>query len=412
MKTTLSKKKKAVLTILSVIIALIIIVGVGLIFLYSYSSKIEESSFVISSSFSATVDVNNDEVVIKSWENTKDNKHYLFLPSDADVNSISLNCDNASSLTIDGESVNLNEKTDKLADLGEFEIKFDSTKYDVVVLKSENVPSVHIETEEATLDDIMNDKSLKTKSNIKIYSDGENIVNDELKYLKGRGNASWNNPQKSFNIKFNNKTDLFNMGKAKKYSLISTYCDQTLIKNNVAFSIAESIGLDYTSKYQQVDLYIDNNYLGSYLLVESVEVGKNRIDINDLDKANEDANPDVDLDEVEILTNDDSLSSANNSTQKWADIENNPEDITSGYLLEIELTERYSDESCGFVSANGQPLVIKSPEYATKDEVAYISSFYQEFEDALYSDDGYNDLGKSYTDYIDLTSFAKVYLIQ
>jgi hypothetical protein len=412
----MSKVKKRIskplVIILCVIFAIALIAMASLIFLYAYSTSIEKKQTEIISNFSASIDINGETVTINSWQNSKDNKDYLFLPSDADTSNITLHCDNATTMTIDNESYALDEPTDALSNMGEYEIKFDNEKYNVVVMKSDNLPSVHINTTDASLEDIYADKDLKVSSSISIFYNGEEILNDELKYFKGRGNASWDFAQKSFNIKFNEKTDLFDMGKAKKYSLITTYVDQSLIKNDVAYSLASDIGLDYTPQYQQVDLYVNDNYLGNYLIVSSVEISKNRININDLEKATEEANPDVDFDEVEILTTDNSLQDANSSTIRWADIENNPEDITSGYLLEIELANRYVDEPSGFVTSNGQTIVVKSPEYATKEEVEYISSFYQEFEDALYSDDGYNELGKSYLDYIDGDTFAKIYLIQ
>lgn len=55
---------------------------------------------------------------------------------------------------------------------------------------------------------------------------------------------------------------------------------------------------------------------------------------------------------------------------------------------------------------------MKSPEYASEAQVKYISGYWQEMEDALYSETGYNDLDKHYTDYIDIVSWAKQYLIQ
>ena len=64
------------------------------------------------------------------------------------------------------------------------------------------------------------------------------------------------------------------------------------------------------------------------------------------------------------------------------------------------------------MSEYGQPVIIKSPEYAAKEQVEYIKNYYQEFENAVLSGDGYNHLGKHFTDYIDLESFAKMYVFQ
>jgi hypothetical protein len=98
-------------------------------------------------------------------------------------------------------------------------------------------------------------------------------------------------------------------------------------------------------------------------------------------------------------------------TQKWVDIPNNPDDISGGYLMEMEIADRYDSEISGFVSDNGQPVIFKNPEYATEDEVKYISGVYQSFEDAAMSADGKNSNGDYYTDLCDVTTFQKFYAI-
>ena len=87
---------------------------------------------------------------------------------------------------------------------------------------------------------------------------------------------------------------------------------------------------------------------------------------------------------------------------KWINIPNDPVDITGGYLLELEFASRYNDEISGFVSNHGQWVVVKSPEYASEAEVRYIAGLYNEAEEALYSETGYNSIGKHYTDYFEL----------
>ena len=143
-----------------------------------------------------------------------------------------------------------------------------------------------------------------------------------------------------------------------------------------------------------------------------MEINKNRIDIFDLEEATEEANPGVDLSTLSPLGVRGKFSGYLENTQKWYDIPNNPENITGGYLLELDFSERYEAEASGFVTRNSQSVVIKSPEYASEAQVKYISQYWQEFEDALYSSDGYNDLDKSISDYIDITSFARSYLVQ
>ncbi|MGN1194323.1 MAG: CotH kinase family protein, partial [Acutalibacteraceae bacterium] len=51
-------------------------------------------------------------------------------------------------------------------------------------------------------------------------------------------------------------------------------------------------------------------------------------------------------------------------------------------------------------------------EYASQAETEYISSFVCAAEDALYSENGYNSLGKHYSEYFDMDSLAKMYILQ
>lgn len=161
-----------------------------------------------------------------------------------------------------------------------------------------------------------------------------------------------------------------------------------------------------------VDLYIDGEYIGHYLLCERVEIRKNRINITDLEELNEKANPEIDFERLELGGTRGGSSVFEQGSSKWVELPSNPENITGGYLLELELPARYDSENCGFVSDYGQPVIINSPEYASEAQVQYISNFYQEFENAVRSGDGYNNKGKHYSDYIDVESFAKMYVFQ
>ena len=55
---------------------------------------------------------------------------------------------------------------------------------------------------------------------------------------------------------------------------------------------------------------------------------------------------------------------------------------------------RYDDEISGFVTKNSQSVIFKSPEYASEDEVIYIASYYQLFENAVFAKDGLDAVGK------------------
>ncbi len=361
------------------------------------------------SDFEVTAAVNEDEITLNWWQGN--GKYYIFLPSDIDSMTLKVGFTASAEVTIDGSTVeNGGEFT--FAKDKTYTVKCDGAAYSLVVLQSENVPSLHITTESGSMAAVHASKSHKEKADIVIFDNGEEVVDAELEYIKGRGNSTWGLKKKPYNIKFESKTDLFGMGKAKKWSLLANYLDLSDMRNHIAYDLAERVGLLYTSKHISVDLYIDGDYYGNYLLCESVEVGSTRVDIADLEGDTEDANEN-DLDEY-------SLGGAQESnyknlvagSQKWVEIPENPENITGGYLLEFELPNRYVSEVSGFITDRNQAIVLKAPEYASEAQVKYISALYQEFEDALYSETGYNELGRHYTEYIDVESFVKMYVFQ
>ncbi len=359
---------------------------------------------------SVTASAGEESVTVKWWKNG--DSCYLFLPSDTDRENLILTYTAEDNLLLDGKVIESGDKV-SLTENTAYSLTCGDGTYLLYVFSSQNLPSVHITTESGSMERVHADKSHKEPASIVIYNDGQPVIEKELEYIKGRGNASWTYIKKPYNIKFDKKTDLFGMGKAKKWSLLANYADKTAMRNSVALSLADELGIPFTSRYIHVDLYIDNEYYGNYLLCESVEVGETRVDIADLEEATEEVNPDKDLDEFTPGgTQEKNFRKLTANSQKWMEIPNDPENISGGYLLEYELPDRYVNEPCGFITARNQPIVIKAPEYASENQVKYISSLYQEFEDALYSESGYNSLGKHYTEYIDTESFVRMYLFQ
>ena len=299
-------------------------------------------------------------------------------------------------------------------DEGTYTLTAYGEEYTVVIAYGSDIPQIYIGIEDGAIEFVHENKDNKAEGNI-VVTDGRTIEYDgKLEYIKGRGNATWSLPQKPYNIKLAAKSNLFGMGAAKKYSLLANFDDYTCIRNKIAYDFADEVGIPYTSDIQMADLYLNNVYFGNYAITESVEIDKNRVNIFDIDVLNETFNPETDFKNLNLegVTGEDSWETI--SSYKWYDLPNEAAaQINGGYLLELEFGGRYKlDEGPGFVSAYGQPVVIKSPEYASQKQVEYIMDYYQQFEDALFNDSGYNRYGKHYSEYIDIESFAKMYVFQ
>ncbi len=341
-------------------------------------------------------------------------EYFLFLPADADLSAAKVYFSADAQVTLDGAPL-VSGGAASAFTAGAHTLACGAQTYPLTVCVSANIPAVYIATESGSLSYIHQNKENKEPGAIRIYENGQKTLDKELKQIKGRGNSTWNYPKKPYNIKFDKKTSPLGMSKAKKWTLLANYFDYSLLHTAASYYFAEGFGLPYTSEYRHVDLYINGNYMGNYFLCESVEIGENRVEINDLEKANEEANPDVDLETLPLKGTGDNgaiLSGSKKGSRKWAEIPNDPADITGGYLLEYEYVGRYNAEPCGFVTSNGQPLVIKSPELASRAEVDYIADFVDKATRALYSETGYNELGKHFSDYFDYDSLLNMYILQ
>ncbi|MBQ9121620.1 MAG: CotH kinase family protein [Clostridia bacterium] len=225
--------------------------------------------------------------------------------------------------------------------------------------------------------------------------------------LKVRGNGSMNLAKKSYQLKLSAKTPLFHMEEGKNWILIPNYDDQSLLRNSVVYSFAEKLGFA-TMEFQSVELYVDGEYRGVYLLTEKVEVQSNRVNITDLEKLVEAANPNANFGQLFAKT----TSSVNGKylkSYKYYTL-NDPEDITGGYLIELDNNYGKSEPSV-FYTKDGTTWVVKSPEYVSQAQMTYISGLFADMVEAMSAEDGYNSLGKHYSEYIDMESFALGYLI-
>jgi len=354
------------------------------------------------------VPFSNDKTEIKAWYNGTSKSYDLFLPSGCNRAAMTVAFSGGDTLKAGKTTLKNGDLTDVFT-ADKLTVSVGGTNYTVRCFASANIPSIYIQTESGSLNSIHANKEHKEKAVITTVEDGEITLDGAaLKQMKGRGNNTWAKPKKPYNIKFDKKTALLGMSKAKKWSLLASYNDRSLLRNPIAFELASRLGLPYTSEYRFADLYVNGEYLGNYVVCESVEVGDNRVEIPNLDDANEAANPGVDIESLPRG----SAGGNDPGSRKWTELPNDPDDITGGYLLETEFQDRFYSEISGFESNGGQNITIKTPEYASKTEVDFIADYYQAFEDAVMSDNGINAQGKHFTDYIDLDSFAKNYVVQ
>jgi len=361
-----------------------------------------------------------------SWWQAENGEYFFFIPSYWDASALKVFPSVEGEVKLNGNRIVSGEAYD-LGKSGTFTFGGKDYKYNVAA--SSGVGTVFIQTESGSLDAIHADKSHSEKGKIYIYDEkgkcqtmaeddeGNKTEDNALSSIKGRGNATWNNPKKPYNIKLKEKYKLFGMQKSKKWCLITNYDDKSLIRNSVAFGVASDAGMPYTPEYAPIDLYINGDYIGSYIITSKIEASSKRIDVENLDDLNEEIcidkyGEDFDMDTLTRGGTYGKYSGLLEGTYKYVEIPQSEKSTAKGgYILEMELANRYFDEISGFVTTDSQPIIMKEPEYASKEQMEFISDYYQRFENAVISSNGKNDKGESYTDLADLQSLAKYYTL-
>lgn len=143
--------------------------------------------------------------------------------------------------------------------------------------RSEDVPAIYIENVNG-----LNVTSYVSCTVVAVDAVGGKYdpIADTNATVRIRGNSTSSGAKKPYNIKFSSKTNLFGMGKGKKYCLIANLYDPTLIRNHAAFDFARDIGLKYTPDSMLVDVYFNGVYGGCYQLCEAISAGSGRVDID------------------------------------------------------------------------------------------------------------------------------------
>ena len=308
---------------------------------------------------------------------------YFFLPSSVSLDKVDIY--NAYSEAV---SVNSTEiAPGKIAAVSfkegeKYEVKAGKSTYTLEFLKSSAEAAIYVNNSDADgkgtalMDYLNSDKSLSAKASGAIVTPDGKIDNTAVKKIKGRGNTTWAKAKKPYNITYNSNVSVAGMTKAKKFSLLANYQDDSLSRNRFLYDLSDAAGMPYASDSRYVDFYSNGYYWGSYQLTEKIEVGKNTVvpDFGEDDYLNEDGTVKEDF----------------------------------PFLCEVDSGATKGEDY--FVTVSGQKITIKAPELEEGDkgysEVAsYVSKKFGDFYSATRSKT------EDYSAYADVDSLASIYLI-
>lgn len=106
------------------------------------------------------------------------------------------------------------------------------------------------------------------------YSEEEGMESGMI--IRIRGNASTHHTPLPYKIKLNKKADLLLRGEEKVYADKSwLLLKDGNLRKNIGFKVSELMNLQWTPSFRYVNVVFNGEYLGVYMLIESVKRNKN-----------------------------------------------------------------------------------------------------------------------------------------
>ena len=152
------------------------------------------------------------------------------------------------------------------------------------------------------------------------------------------------------------------------------YSDKTLLRNALAYTLGATIGMDtqhWQPRTRLLELFLDGEYQGVYLLVERIKRGPDRVDIPAVAASADDG------------------------------------DLTGGYIVRIE-----QHRNAGWDTAMGTPIDYHYPRYddLSEEQDAYLRAWFDEFE-AMLASESFADPAQGYPAWIQIDSWIDHYII-
>ena len=194
--------------------------------------------------------------------------------------------------------------------------------------------------------------------------------------IKGRGNYTWKDfAKKPYRLKFDEKVKPLGMKKSRHFVLMANADDNlAFLRNTVGLQLSRMIGLAYTPWQEPVEVVLNGDYIGLYMLTEKIRMAKNRVNI-----------------------------------VEQADQATDPDSITGGWLFEID---NYSEEGqVTITEGNGEKLrfTMHTPEELSSQQHNYITSLLTATDHAIYATD---KSSTAWEQLIDIDSLACYYIVQ
>ena len=348
------------------------------------------------------------EESIRPWYSEEEEAWIYFLPSALCTDRTIYNDGLDRELTIDGRAIP-KRGAFTWEEGRTYRMVYDDRETDVRFLPSGGLPAIFITMEPEALEEINYSKNSTEAGSLTVFqADGQVSLHGGLT-IHGRGNSSYTIfDKKPYNIKLDRPAGLLGMERARDWCLLANAWDYSYMNNKLAFDMAKNAGFRFTPDAEYADVWMNGTYRGLYLITEKIEVHENRIHITSLKDQNQAVNRDTDMTRA---------TSFDDGSLRGIELENLPEDITGGYVIErdyrlaADYPGRKMTPSYFETTGAGTAFSIRAPEYADRREAEYIQALTSEMEQAILSPEGVSETGKGWLEYIDLDSWVKCYMI-
>lgn len=289
--------------------------------------------------------------------------YYVFLPSYADLDQVTVFLPQSQTFGVD--EIPLSDAMD----CSRFELEtpyvFTRDQQQIGALwffRSANVATLYIDTVSGNMKYLHQNKDHKETASVLLYTtEGKIGLSDERSTLTGRGNASWEYDKRPYTLTLSADASVLDMAPAAKWVLLANAADETNLNNKLVMDLASRVGTQWVPESRWVDLYLNGEYSGLYLLTEKIEVHGNRLAI----------------------------------------------DTDSGdFLCRIDLDERWATLQNPFSTGAGRTVEISAPKILKEGDQSHIESRVRALEQEIFSG---ADLRKSTV--LDLDSWVRRYLI-
>lgn len=247
--------------------------------------------------------------------------------------------------------------------------------YNIRVMYYTGLPIVYINT----LGQEVVSKEEYISAEVSVYGGLDYVDIDETAIqIRGRGNTTWDDgsiSKKPYQIKFADKTEVLGMPDDRRWVLLAEYWDRSLVRNMFSYEIGKISNFDYSPTGRFVELFINNQPAGTYVIAQKIEESKNRVNIGD-----------------------------------------------TGYLIEIDQRQRIDEDDVYFEPPIFRQKMekfwwsdtifnIKEPDIE-QNSTAYkvIKNHVDDFENTLFGNN-FKDPDVGYRSFIDVDSFVDWYLI-